>query len=120
MDAQILQEVMEKVSQLQRKEEDLHQQLTAPNTRLDMEQVYVVKSRSVHTQLLRAIEKENNLERYLAFEQSHGGFFSALHELILATSRTVQENYFNMSHSMRKQAPTPCHLELAAYEKIPG
>ncbi|AIS61006.1 T7SS effector LXG polymorphic toxin [Listeria ivanovii] len=91
VDAQILQEVMEKVSQLQRKEEDLHQQLTAPNTRPDMEQVYVVKSRSVHTQLLRAIEKENILERYLAFEQSHGDFFSALHELILATSRTVQE-----------------------------
>lgn len=91
VDAQILQEVMEKVSQLQRKEEDLHQQLTAPNTRPDMEQVYVVKSRSVHTQLLRAIEKENILERYLAFEQSHGDFFSALHELILATGRTVQE-----------------------------
>ncbi|MBC1488997.1 hypothetical protein HCJ52_09155 [Listeria sp. FSL L7-1485] len=91
VDAQILQEVMEKVSQLQRKEEDLHQQLTAPNTRPDMEQVYVVKSRSVHTQLLRAIEKENILERYLAFEQSHGDFFSALHELILATSRTIQE-----------------------------
>lgn len=91
VDAQLLQEVMEKVSQLQRKEEDLHQQLTAPNTRPDMEQVYVVKSRSVHTQLLRAIEKENILERYLAFEQSHGDFFSALHELILATGRTVQE-----------------------------
>ncbi|HBI6856634.1 LXG domain-containing protein [Listeria seeligeri] len=90
VDAQILQEVMEKVSQLQRKEEDLHRQLTAPNTKPDMEQVYVVKSRSVHTQLLKAIENENILERYLDFEQSHGQFFSALDELIRATGRAVQ------------------------------
>ncbi|EJL7573297.1 hypothetical protein NMY88_002358, partial [Listeria monocytogenes] len=77
--------------QLQRKEEDLHRQLTAPNTKPDMQQVYAVKSRSVHTQLLKAIEKENILERYLAFEQSHGQFFSALDELIRATGRAVQE-----------------------------
>ncbi|EDJ9710110.1 TPA_asm: hypothetical protein GF888_03165 [Listeria monocytogenes] len=74
IDAEILQEAMAKVSQLQRKEEDLHQQLTAPNTKPDMQQVYAVKSRSVHTQLLKAIEQENILEKYLAFEQSHGHF----------------------------------------------
>lgn len=91
IDAEILQEAMAKLSQLQRKEEDLHRQLTAPNTKPDMQQVYAVKSRSVHTQLLKAIEKENILERYLAFEQSHGQFFSALDELIRATGRAVQE-----------------------------
>ncbi|MBC1568160.1 hypothetical protein HCJ20_04445 [Listeria sp. FSL L7-1425] len=91
IDAEILQEAMAKVSQLQRKEEDLHRQLTAPNTKPDMQQVYVVKSRSVHTQLLKAIEQENILEKYLAFEQSHGQFFSALAELIQATGRAVQE-----------------------------
>ncbi|HHT5817899.1 TPA: T7SS effector LXG polymorphic toxin, partial [Listeria monocytogenes] len=48
IDAEILQEAMAKVSQLQRKEEDLHRQLTAPNTKPDMQQVYVVKSRSIH------------------------------------------------------------------------
>ncbi|HHP9242123.1 TPA: T7SS effector LXG polymorphic toxin [Listeria monocytogenes] len=90
IDAEVLQEAMVKVSQLQRKEEDLHRQLTAPNTKPDMEQVYVVKSRSVHTQLLKAIENENILERYLDFEQSHGQFFSALDELIRATGRAVQ------------------------------
>ncbi len=71
IDAEILQEAMAKVSQLQRKEEDLHRQLTATNTKPDMQQVYAVKSRSVHTQLLKAIEQENILEKYLAFEQSH-------------------------------------------------
>ncbi|EAE7705657.1 hypothetical protein QPJ54_002960 [Listeria monocytogenes] len=91
IDAEILQEAMAKVSQLQRKEEDLHRQLTAPNTKPDMQQVYAVKSKSVHTQLLKAIEKENILERYLAFEQSHGQFFSALDELIRSTGRAVQE-----------------------------
>ncbi|EHD1677215.1 hypothetical protein JR551_002334 [Listeria monocytogenes] len=91
IDAEILQEAMAKVSQLQRKEEDLHRQLTAPNTKPDMQQVYVVKSRSVHTQLLKAIEQENILEKYLAFEQSHGHFFNALAELIQATGRAVQE-----------------------------
>ncbi|HAA4851987.1 TPA_asm: hypothetical protein GEU60_10100 [Listeria monocytogenes] len=91
IDAEILQEAMAKVSQLQRKEEDLHRQLTAPNTKPDMQQVYAVKSRSVHTQLLKAIEQENILEKYLAFEQSHGQFFSALAELIQATGRAVQE-----------------------------
>ncbi|EAF5052089.1 hypothetical protein C2W34_09160 [Listeria monocytogenes] len=97
IDAEILQEAMAKVSQLQRKEEDLHRQLTAPNTKPDMQQVYVVKSRSVHTQLLKAIEKENILERYLAFEQSHGQFFSALDELIQATGRAVQELLHHVS-----------------------
>ncbi|ECB9816751.1 TPA: hypothetical protein H1645_002685 [Listeria monocytogenes] len=91
IDAEILQEAMAKVSHLQRKEEDLHRQLTAPNTKPDMQQVYAVKSRSVHTQLLKAIEQENILEKYLAFEQSHGQFFSALAELIQATGRAVQE-----------------------------
>ncbi|MBC6137018.1 hypothetical protein HCA34_03095 [Listeria innocua] len=91
IDAEILQEAMAKVSQLQRKEEDLHRQLTAPNTKPDMQQVYAVKSRSVHTQLLKAIEQENILEKYLAFEQSHAQFFNALAELIQATGRAVQE-----------------------------
>lgn len=88
---------MAKVSQLQRKEEDLHRQLTAPNTKPDMQQVYVVKSRSVHTQLLQAIENENILERYLDFERSHGQFFSALVELIYATGRAVQELLHNVT-----------------------
>ncbi|SDW33070.1 hypothetical protein SAMN05421782_102370 [Listeria ivanovii] len=59
--------------------------MTAPNTKPDMEQIYVVKSRSVHTQLLKAIENENILERYLDFEQNRDQFFSALDELIRAT-----------------------------------
>ncbi|MBC2126066.1 LXG domain-containing protein [Listeria innocua] len=97
IDAEILQEAMAQVRQLQRKEEDLHRQLTAPNTKPDMQQVYAVKSRSVHTQLLKAIEKENILEKYLAFEQSHGQFFSALFELIQATGRAVQELLHNVT-----------------------
>ncbi|WP_271006925.1 T7SS effector LXG polymorphic toxin [Listeria seeligeri] len=91
IDAQVLQEVMDKVSQLQRKEETLQEQLTAPNTRPDMQEVYAVKTKSAHTQLLKAIEKENILEKYIAFEQSHGSFFSALAELIRATGQAVQE-----------------------------
>ncbi|MBC1990222.1 hypothetical protein HCJ21_12975 [Listeria seeligeri] len=91
IDAQVLQEVMDKVSQLQRKEETLQEQLTAPNTRPDMQEVYAVKTKSAHTQLLKAIEKENILEKYIAFEQSHGQFFSALDELIRATGQAVQE-----------------------------
>lgn len=91
IDAQVLQEVMDKVSQLQRKEESLQEQLTAPNTRPDMQEVYAVKTKSAHTQLLKAIEKEQILEKYIAFEQSHGQFFSALDELIRATGQAVQE-----------------------------
>ncbi|HHQ1094103.1 TPA: T7SS effector LXG polymorphic toxin, partial [Listeria innocua] len=97
IDAEILQEAMAQVRELQRKEEDLHRQLTAPNTKPDMQQVYAIKSRSVHTQLLKAIEKENILEKYLAFEQSHGQFFSALFELIQATGRAVQELLHNVT-----------------------
>ncbi|MBC2126604.1 T7SS effector LXG polymorphic toxin [Listeria marthii] len=91
IDAEILQEAMAKVASLKRKEEDLHRQLTAPNTKPDMQQVYVVQARSAHTQLLQAIEKEDILERYIAFEQSHAQFFNALTELIHATGRAVQE-----------------------------
>ncbi|EAK9824179.1 hypothetical protein FDQ22_12560 [Listeria monocytogenes] len=91
IDAEILQEAMAKVASLKRKEEDLHRQLTAPNTKPDMQQVYLVQARSAHTQLLQAIEKEDILERYIAFEQSHAQFFSALTELIHSTGRAVQE-----------------------------
>ncbi|MBC1351691.1 hypothetical protein HB837_04450 [Listeria innocua] len=91
IDAEILQEAMAKVVHLQRKEEDLHRQLIAPNTKPDMQQVYVVRARSAHTQLLQAIQKEDILERYIAFEQSHAQFFSALTELIHSTGRAVQE-----------------------------
>ncbi|MBC1385926.1 hypothetical protein HB829_00790 [Listeria innocua] len=91
IDAEILQEAMAKVAHLQQKEEDLHRQLTAPNTKPDMQQVYVVQARSTHTQLLQAIQKEDILERYIAFEQSHAQFFSALTELIHSTGRAVQE-----------------------------
>ncbi|HAB0009139.1 TPA_asm: hypothetical protein GIN74_07010 [Listeria monocytogenes] len=91
IDAEILQEAMAKVASLKRKEEDLHRQLTAPNTKPDMQQVYVVQARSAHTQLLQAIQKEDILERYIAFEQSHAQFFSALVELIHSTGRAVQE-----------------------------
>lgn len=91
IDAEVLQEAMAKVASLQRKEEDLHRQLTAPNTKPDMQQVYVVQARSAHTQLLQAIQKEDILERYIAFEQSHSQFFSALVELIHSTGRAVQE-----------------------------
>ncbi|MDT0001454.1 T7SS effector LXG polymorphic toxin [Listeria cossartiae subsp. cayugensis] len=91
IDAEVLQEAMAKVASLQRKEEDLHRQLTAPNTKPDMQQVYVVQARSAHTQLLQAIQKEDILERYIAFEQSHAHFFSALIELIHSTGRAVQE-----------------------------
>ncbi|EAD9710559.1 hypothetical protein AF112_08150, partial [Listeria monocytogenes] len=52
---------------------------------------YVVRARSAHTQLLQAIQKEDILERYIAFEQSHSQFFSALVELIHSTGRAVQE-----------------------------
>ncbi|ECJ9371765.1 hypothetical protein FQO69_07220 [Listeria innocua] len=97
IDAEILQEAMAQVRELQRKEEDLHRQLTVPNTKPDMQQVYAIKSRSVHTQLLKAIEKENILEKYLAFEQSHGQFFSALVELIRATGHAVQELLHNVT-----------------------
>ncbi len=97
IDAEILQEAMAQVRELQRKEEDLHRQLTAPNTKPDMQQVYAIKSRSVHTQLLKSIEKENILEKYLAFEQSHGQFFSALVELIRATGHAVQELLHNVT-----------------------
>lgn len=97
IDAEILQEAMAQIRELQRKEEDLHRQLTAPNTKPDMQQVYAIKSRSVHTQLLKAIEKENILEKYLAFEQSHGQFFSALVELIRATGHAVQELLHNVT-----------------------
>lgn len=91
IDAEILQEAMTKVAHLQRKEEDIHRQLTAPNTKPDMQQVYVVQARSTHTQLLQAIQKEDILERYIAFEQSHAQFFNALTELIHSTGRAVQE-----------------------------
>ncbi|EAE8347777.1 hypothetical protein BOQ23_12795 [Listeria monocytogenes] len=124
IDAEILQEAMAKVASLQRKEEDLHRQLTAPNTKPDMQQVYVVQARSAHTQLLKAIQKEDILERYIAFEQSHSQFFSALVELIHSTGRAVQELKQNVNfhdktgiYTVSKSVHTSINLMRKAMDK---
>ncbi|MBC1515422.1 T7SS effector LXG polymorphic toxin [Listeria immobilis] len=86
VDAQLLQELMDKVAVIKRKQEDLLLRMSAGTGTL-----YEGQQQSLRTQFTDAIEQENILERYITFEQSHANFFDSLSELIYQAKKAIQE-----------------------------
>lgn len=86
VDAQLLQEFMNKVAVIKRKQEDLLLRMSAGTGTL-----YEGQQQSLRTQFTDAIEQENILERYIAFEQSHANFFDSLSELVYQAKKAIQE-----------------------------
>ncbi|MBC1941396.1 hypothetical protein HCJ18_04075 [Listeria seeligeri] len=86
VDAQLLQELMDKVAVIKRKQEDLLLRMSAGTGTL-----YEGQQQSLRTQFTDAIEQENILECYIAFEQSHANFFDSLNELVYQAKKAIQE-----------------------------
>ncbi|AIS61076.1 Bacillus transposase protein [Listeria ivanovii subsp. londoniensis] len=86
VDAQLLQEFMDRLAEIKRKQEDLLLRMSAGTGTL-----YEGQQQSLRTQFTDAIEQENILERYIAFEQSHANFFDSLSELIYRAKKAIQE-----------------------------
>ncbi|SDX29374.1 Bacillus transposase protein [Listeria ivanovii subsp. londoniensis] len=86
VDAQLLQEAMDRLAEIKRKQEDLLLRMSAGTGTL-----YEGQQQSLRTQFTDAIEQENILERYIAFEQSHANFFDSLSELVYQANKAVQE-----------------------------
>lgn len=86
MDAQLLQEAMDRLAEIKRKQEDLLLRMSAGTGTL-----YEGQQQSLRTQFTDAIEQENILERYIAFEQSRANFFDSLSELVYQANKAVQE-----------------------------
>ncbi|NVR71965.1 EndoU domain-containing protein [Listeria monocytogenes] len=86
VDAQLLQEAMDRLAEIKRKQEDLLLRMSAGTGTL-----YEGQQQSLRTQFTDAIEQENILERYIAFEQSHANFFDSLNELVYQSKKAIQE-----------------------------
>ncbi|MGC9340804.1 T7SS effector LXG polymorphic toxin [Listeria ivanovii] len=86
VDAQLLQEAMDRLAEIKRKQEDLLLRMSAGTGTL-----YEGQQQNLRTQFTDAIEQENILERYIAFEQSHANFFDSLNELVYRANKAIQE-----------------------------
>ncbi|WP_240037928.1 T7SS effector LXG polymorphic toxin, partial [Listeria monocytogenes] len=56
---------------------------------------------SYRSQLSIAYKQENILEKYLAFEQSHGGFFDNLTDLVQGIQQTIRELQSNIQFNSK-------------------
>ncbi|MBC2013496.1 hypothetical protein HCB13_11590 [Listeria marthii] len=92
IDAELLQEAMNRLADIKRKQEALLQSLSASTATL-----YEGKQQTLRTQFTDALEQEKILERYINFEQSHGNFFDSFSELVYRTGQAVRELAENVS-----------------------
>lgn len=82
IDAAGLYELELKIDKIERNKEDLAQRMNS-GTEGQMQ--------NYRSQLSVAYKKENILEKYLSFEQSHGNFFDSFGELVYRTGQAVRE-----------------------------
>lgn len=87
IDADGLYELGQMIDRIESKKEALYQRMNS-STEGEM-QIY-------RSQLAIAYKQENILEKYLAFEQSHGSFFDHLTDLVQGIQQTVRELQSNI------------------------
>ncbi|EAC8433357.1 DUF4474 domain-containing protein [Listeria monocytogenes] len=92
IDADGLFELSQRVDRLERDFEELQQSLSIGTGTL-----YQGKVLKLQMEMFNAWKKEQLLEKYIQFEQSHGNFFSGLEELTYHIKRAVQEIDQNIS-----------------------
>ncbi|EKF1959362.1 hypothetical protein OYM88_001830 [Listeria monocytogenes] len=92
IDAEMLQEAIFRLAEIKRKQEDLLQRMSASTGTL-----HEGEQQRLRTQFTDALEQENILERYIAFEQSHGRFFDSFSELVYCAGKAVQELTANVT-----------------------
>ncbi|CAM4026455.1 T7SS effector LXG polymorphic toxin [Listeria booriae] len=86
IDADVLQQVAQEVQTLKRKKEELQQSLSIGTATLHQGQV-----QKFSMELYDAMEEEQILEKYLAFEQSHAHFFESFGTLVHAIQRAIDQ-----------------------------
>ncbi|EOX9180794.1 LXG domain-containing protein [Listeria monocytogenes] len=87
IDADGLYELGQMIDRIESKKEALYQRMNS-NTEGQMQ--------TYRSQLATAYKQENILEKYLAFEQSHGAFFDHLTDLVQGIQQTVRELQSNI------------------------
>ncbi|ENL9873510.1 LXG domain-containing protein [Listeria monocytogenes] len=92
IDADGLYELGKMIDRIEAKKEALVQQMNT-GTEGQMQ--------SYRSQLSIAYKQENILEKYLAFEQSHGGFFDNLTDLVQGIQQTIRELQSNIQFNSK-------------------
>lgn len=92
IDADGLYELGKMIDRIEAKKEALAQRMTT-GTEGQMQ--------SYRSQLSIAYKQENILEKYLAFEQSHGGFFDNLTDLVRGIQQTIRELQSNIQFNSK-------------------
>ncbi|EAF3892623.1 hypothetical protein CWJ21_05730 [Listeria monocytogenes] len=87
IDAEGLYELGQMIDRIESKKEALYQRMNS-STEGQMQ--------TYRSQLATAYNQENILEKYLAFEQSHGAFFDHLTDLVQGIQQTVRELQSNI------------------------
>ncbi|EAC4530670.1 T7SS effector LXG polymorphic toxin [Listeria monocytogenes] len=87
IDAEGLYELGQMIDRIESKKEALYQRMNS-STEGQMQ--------TYRSQLATAYKQENILEKYLAFEQSHGAFFDHLTDLVQGIQQTVRELQSNI------------------------
>lgn len=87
IDADGLYELGQRIDRIESKKEALYQRMNS-STEGQMQ--------TYRSQLATAYKQENILEKYLAFEQSHGAFFDHLTDLVQGIQQTVRELQSNI------------------------
>ncbi|KXW92624.1 transposase [Listeria monocytogenes] len=92
IDADGLYELGKMIDRIEAKKEALAQRM---NTGMEGQM------QSYRSQLSIAYKQENILEKYLAFEQSHGGFFDNLTDLVQGIQQTIRELQSNIQFNSK-------------------
>ncbi|AIS58571.1 Bacillus transposase protein [Listeria ivanovii subsp. londoniensis] len=109
IDAAGLYELELKIDKIERNKEDLAQRMNS-GTEGQMQ--------NYRSQLSAAYKKENILEKYLSFEQSHGSFFENLTVLVQSIQQTVRELQNNIQFNSQTGTYDMSKLNLSSISRM--
>ncbi|MBC2121313.1 LXG domain-containing protein [Listeria marthii] len=109
IDADGLYELGQMIDRIESKKEALYQRMNS-STEGQMQ--------TYRSQLATAYKQENILEKYLAFEQSHGAFFDHLTDLVQGIQQTVRELQSNIQFNSQTGGYDLSKLNFAAVSRM--
>lgn len=109
IDADGLYELGQMIDRIESKKEALYQRMNS-STEGQMQ--------TYRSQLATAYKQENILEKYLAFEQSHGAFFDHLTDLVQGIQQTVRELQSNIQFNSQTGSYDLSKLNFATVNRM--
>ncbi|EAG0756213.1 hypothetical protein A7X98_02925 [Listeria monocytogenes] len=109
IDAYGLYELGQMIDRIESKKEALYQRMNS-STEGQMQ--------TYRSQLATAYKQENILEKYLAFEQSHGAFFDHLTDLVQGIQQTVRELQSNIQFNSQTGSYDLSKLNFATVKRM--